>query len=268
MECSRISLLLFFLICAFPRRSEESFHELLRELAQRGDHEMSPSPSPLPATSPATQPTKLTCDNVPNTCRIENCSVTACVPSVGNGSEDSYLVVVNGGESSLHLNIVVRPANKALDGLLLSGHQVKKVNLPSNMSEDSSILLKVGNGECTIHFGALIPQGFFYSSYMTSINATYLLFAVALFMGGSWACCKLVKKRRQHHDGGTPYEELQMEQQVSDSTFVVGKHEGWDQSWDGEWDDDEEKGARKVSENIGGSLKYVDTAQWGNDWDD
>ncbi|KAI3470965.1 hypothetical protein Pfo_027628 [Paulownia fortunei] len=283
MECLRIALLVIFLICVVPRQSDGSFLKVFRKLAQ-GDHsskatdQMSPSPSPVPAVnlesgnaqSPVYLPKGETCDKVWNKCDIKDYSITACVPFVGNGSQASYVLVLNGGESSLKLNIVVRPANITLEDIVISGQEVKKVNLPSNTGGNSSILLKVGNGDCVIQMGALIPQGF-YSIYLTPINGTYLLFVAALFIGGIWACCKLVKRRR--HFDGVPYRELEMEQQESDPSFVIETPEGWDHNWDDDWD--EEKAVRspgtnhvgKVLEN-GASLKYIDTTQWRNDWDD
>lgn len=139
-----------------------------------------------------------------------------------------------------------------LEIMLTSLLSMDQVNLPSDMRGDTSILLNVGNEECTILFGVMIPQGS-YTSYITSINATYLFFAAALFIGGSWACCKVVK--RKNHLDGIPYQELQMEQRDSESTLNV---RGWDQNWDEDWDD-ENKAAkspgtvrtRKVSENRG-----------------
>lgn len=141
-----------------------------------------------------------------------------------------------------------------LEIMLTSLLSLDQVNLPSNTRGDTSILLNVGNEECTILFSAgVVPQGF-YTSYITSIDATYLLFAAALFIGGSWACCKAVKRR--NHLDGILYQELQMEQRdSSELTLNVG---GWDQNWDEDWGD-EEKGRkppatvrpRKVSDNSG-----------------
>ncbi|XP_057804680.1 uncharacterized protein LOC131020056 [Salvia miltiorrhiza] len=217
MECSRISLLLIFLISAVPRRSHQSF-----------DHAISPSPAPLPWTS-SPAPESLNCDHVSNKCQIQNCSLTACVPFLG--SQTLYIVILNGGETSLQLNIVVLPANMTLDSVV-SEHQVKKVDLPSNTRGDSSILLSVGDGECSIHLGSLIPQAF-YPSYITPLHGIYILFAATLSIGGSWACCRLAKRRGRLD--GVPYHELEMDQRESD--------QGWGQNWDEEWDD-EENGVR------------------------
>lgn len=146
-----------------------------------------------------------------------------------------------------------------------------QVNLPPNTGGNSSILLNVGNRECTIQIGAFLPQGF-YTSYFTPINGAYLFFVAAIFMGGTFTCCKLVKGRR--HLDGVPYQELEMgEKKGSDPSFVIETSDGWDQNWDDDDDWDEEKavrspGARKVVGNGGAPLKYIDTTQWGDDWDD
>lgn len=140
-----------------------------------------------------------------------------------------------------------------LEIMLASLLSMDQVNLPTNTRGDTSILLYVGNEECIIFFSVVVPQGY-YTSYITSINATYLLFAAALFIGGSWACCNVVK-RRTHLDG-ILYQELQMEQRdSSESTLNIG---GWDQNWAEDWGD-EEKGRksqgmvrpRKVPDNSG-----------------
>ncbi|KAL0452649.1 UNVERIFIED_CONTAM: hypothetical protein Slati_1243000 [Sesamum latifolium] len=145
-----------------------------------------------------------------------------------------------------------------------------KVNLPSTAGGSSSILLNVGNQDCVIQTGASLPQDF-YTTYLTPINGMYLFFVAAIFFGGTWACLKVVKRRR--HLDGVPYRELEMEQQESDPSFVVETPEGWDQNWDGDWDEEkavkspDEKHIGKVLEN-GASLKYINTTQWGSDWDD
>ncbi|KAL8051103.1 hypothetical protein ABFS82_06G123200 [Erythranthe guttata] len=269
----RIALLVIILICAAPFQSDASFLENFRKLA-KGD-QMSPSPSPVQA---ANLPEKESCDEVPDKCDIKDFNVTACLPFVGNGSQASYMLVLNGGESSRKLNIVVDPANITLEEIVISGQQVKKINLPPNTGGNSSIALHVENKECVIQMGALLPQGFFYTSYLKPINGTYLFFVAAVFLGGIWACCKLATKRRRHLNG-VAYKELEMEgPEKSDPSFVIESSDGWDQNWDGDDDDDwdEEKAVafspggnitRKVSKNSA-SLNHVDTTQWGNDWDD
>lgn len=111
----------------------------------------------------------------------------------------------------------------------------------------------------------------FYASYVTPTNGTYLLFATAMFIGGIWACCKLGNKRQ--HLNGVPYQELEMGQQESDPTFSIETPKGWDENWDNDWDDEKamrSPGTNHAGGNLenGASLKYIDTSQWRNDWDD
>ncbi|KAL3650352.1 hypothetical protein CASFOL_006755 [Castilleja foliolosa] len=279
MESLRISLLLIFLIFVVPRQSDGSFLESFRELAE-GDRnfkktidQMSPSPSPGAnletgtAQSPV-NPLKLkACDELADKCDIKDYMITACMPFVGNESQASYILVANGGESSLKLNIVVRPANITMDDIIISRQEVKKVNLPPNTGRNSSISLNVGNASCVIQTGALIPQTF-RTNYITPVDGAYIFCLAALFVGVimTWVCYKLVKKRR--HLDGVAYKELEMEQQEDPNpSFVIETSDGWDQNWDDEDDWDEEKAIKKGFENRS-PLKYVDTTQWGNDWDD
>ncbi|KAK4436443.1 hypothetical protein Salat_0808000 [Sesamum alatum] len=283
MKCLRTALLVILLICVVPRHSHGSFLENFRKLAEdhrnlKATDQISPSPSPVPAANLDSgnaqthgNPTKEEhCDEVSNKCDIKDYSITACVPFVGNGSQTSYVLVLNGGESALRLDIVVRPANITLEDIEISGQDIKKVKLPSTAGGISSILLNVGNQDCVIEIGASVPQDF-YTTYLTPINGTYLFFVAAIFIGGTWACCKVVKRRR--HLDGVPYRELEMGQQESDPSFFSETHEGWDQNWDDDWDKEKPvtspggEHIEKVSEN-GVSLKYIDTTQWGSDWDD
>ncbi|KAL0359105.1 UNVERIFIED_CONTAM: hypothetical protein Sangu_0759900 [Sesamum angustifolium] len=105
-----------------------------------------------------------------------------------------------------------------LTALLPAFHLSKTVNLPSTEGGNSSILLNVGNQDCVIQTGASVPQGF-YTTYVTPINGTYLFFVAAIFVGGTWGCFKVVKRKR--HLDGVPYRELEMEQQESDPSFVI-----------------------------------------------
>ncbi|KAG8390179.1 hypothetical protein BUALT_Bualt01G0056500 [Buddleja alternifolia] len=272
MKLLRLTLLVIFSIQFVQRQSTASFLQNFRK------YQMSPSPSPVPAEntnpgndqSPMNPPKGETCDMVSNECDIKDYSITACVPFLGDGFQAPYLLVQNGGESSLKLNIVLRPENISLEDIAVCGHEIKKVNLTSNVGSNSSILLSVGNKECTIQIAALTRQDFS-MRYMTPVNGAYLFLLTTIFIGGTWACCKFKKTRR--HLNGVPYQELEMRQQDSNPSYVIETAEGWDKNWDDDDDDwDEEKavrspGARKVLEN-GTSLKYIDTSQWRNDWDD
>ncbi|KAL2555894.1 uncharacterized protein Fot_00633 [Forsythia ovata] len=202
---------------------------------------VSPSPSPVPSANfksgdSMNSPEEVkACDMALNKCKIDEYNITACVPSVGNGLKGSLLIVLNDGENSLKLNITVHPANETLEQIVIPAHQVKKVNMTSNMGGSSSISVNAGNGVCTIQLGASVPQAS-YTTYLTPVNGTYILFVTVLFIGGTWACCKLVKRER--HLDGVPYRELEMGHQESKFSLNVETGEGWNESWDDDWDEE------------------------------
>ncbi|CAA3032036.1 Hypothetical predicted protein [Olea europaea subsp. europaea] len=204
---------------------------------------MSPSPSPVPSANLKSgdymnSPEGFKACVALNNCTINEYNITACVPSVGNGFQESFLLVLNDGESSLNLNITVRPANETLENIVIPAHKVEKVNITSNMQGISSISVNAGNGVCTIQLGASLPQTH-HTTYLTPVNGTYMLFVIVLFIGGTWTCFKLVKRKR--HLDGVPYQELEMGNQESSFSLNVETAEGWDESWEDEWD--EEKAA-------------------------
>ncbi|KAL3834753.1 hypothetical protein ACJIZ3_009489 [Penstemon smallii] len=287
MKCLSLTLLLIFSIFVVPSQSSGYFLERFRKLAHDNHNsnatvQISPSTNPVGnlnsgnAQSPLNSPKGVeTCEMVFSKCEIKDYNLTACVPFVGNGSHASYVLVVNAGNNSFQLNITLLPANTSVEHIAISGHQVKKVNLPSTTRGNSAISLNVGNGDCIIHTGVVVPQGLYlYTNYLTPTNGTYLLFVTALFIGGTLACCKL--RNRERHLNGVPYKELEMRQKESNvSSFTIGTPESnWDQNWDVEdWDEENAmrspgtKFTEKKLENGGASLKYIDTAQWGNGWD-
>lgn len=162
--------------------------------------------------------------------------------------------------------IQLQPANITLPNKTIPLGNLSKAILNSTLEEISSIKLIIGNNSCEVSISASLPQGFY--NYITPKYGAYLLFLAAIFAGGTWACCKLVRRKR--HLKGVPYQELEMGQLETDPSFTIESPEGWDESWDDDWDEEKavrSPGARKGLQN-GALLKYIDTSQWGNDWDD
>ncbi|PIN21757.1 hypothetical protein CDL12_05544 [Handroanthus impetiginosus] len=256
MKCLRLALLVVFFIFVVPLQSNGYVLENFRKLAERGHTSKTAtdqvSPSSSPVQSPVNLPKGENCDKVFDKCVIKDYSITACFPFLANGSRASFVLVVNDGETNRQLNMTVRPANISVQDIEISGHKPKKVNLPSNTTGTSSILVSVENRDCIIQIRASIPKDF-YIEYLTPINGTYLVLVAALFIGGTWTCFKLVKTR--HLDDGVPYQELEMENQESNDTFTVESPDGWDQNWGDDWDEEKavtSPGANrigKVSEN-------------------
>lgn len=104
---------------------------------------------------------------------------------------------------------------------------------------------------------------------MTPIYGLYLFFLVALLFGGTWAFCKLRKRRRQ---GGVPYQELEMG--LPESAAVnVESAEGWDEDWDDNWDEDNavmSPGGRHIGSISANGLTSRSSKKdgWEGDWED
>ncbi|XP_022890842.1 uncharacterized protein LOC111405946 [Olea europaea var. sylvestris] len=177
------------------------------------------------------------------------------------GSGGSYMLLLNDFESSLKLNIAVRPMNEILENIEIPAHQVKEVNLPQNIVGISSISLSTGNGNCVIHVGDAGSEGF-YTKYFTPISGAYLLFATGLLIAGIWACRKLGKRGR--HLDGVPYRGLEMGKKDSNSSTSVGTAVHWDQSWNEDWDEEKAMKSPQGSHlgkrlRNGSTLRYIDT---------
>lgn len=242
-----VLVIIIFISCT-PKHSHASFLDFVRKIAETDNPKpkpimTSPSPSPVPSDnlksgdsiySPEAAKAAKACVAL-NNCTINEYNITACVPSVENGFQDSFLLVLNDGESSLNLNITVHPTNETMENIVVPAHEVKKVNIISIMKGSSSISVNAGDGICTIQLGASVPLAH-YTTYLTPVNGTYILFVTVLFVGGMWACCKLVKRER--HLDGVPYQELEMGHQESGFSLNVETAEGWDEGWDDEWDEE------------------------------
>lgn len=144
------------------------------------------------------------------------------------------------------------------------------------MSKGPKIVVDAGNGNCSLqlrHYvsvDSLVQQFSLYSKQVTPIYGAYFVFLVALLFGGTWACCKLTKKR-QH--GGVPYQELEMGLPESSSAVNVDTAEGWDQGWDDDWDED--NAVKSPGGQLFGSIsangltaRSAKKDGWENDWDD
>lgn len=109
-----------------------------------------------------------------------------------------------------------------------------------------------------------------YYKQLTPIYGAYLLFLIALIVGGTWACCKIRKRKRRD---GVPYQELEMGVPESASAVNLEAAEGWDDGWDDDWDEDKavrSPGGRHVGSisSSGLTARSSNKDGWGNDWDD
>lgn len=191
-------------------------------------------------TSPAPEPTGgdgFTSQDCLNPCHDLG-NITACLGSSPGASGDLFLIVKNGGGSTLKVNVTLSTLENTYDEIEISGYQTKKVNISANNGGGYSIVLNAGNGECTISMQSPTRNGNIFQhfpSFATPVNGVYLLLTAPLIIGLTWACCKTMKMGKQVD--GIPYKELEMAQPDSVTADNVETAEGWEQDWDGDWDE-------------------------------
>ncbi|KAL6998522.1 hypothetical protein U1Q18_008651 [Sarracenia purpurea var. burkii] len=213
------------------------------------------------------------CKESTNNCSIQK-TLIACV----QGSEDLMLLIQNEQESTLQVNITIATSlERVLNEHEIPKHQTKRVNVSLNIGQSTQIVLNTSNGECMLHMGPNLSKGNlsqWLPSYYKQVNpiyGAYLLFPIALVVGGTWACCIFRKRRRQ--DGGVPYQELEMGFPQTSSAVNVNAAEGWDEGWDDDWDEDKavkSPGGRRVGSISASGLtaRSSNREGWEKDWND
>lgn len=144
------------------------------------------------------------------------------------------------------------------------------------MGKGAEIVLNAGDGSCRLQLDRrvsvdnILQQVSLYSKHVTPIHGAYFLFLVTLLFGGTWACCKLRKKR---HQDGVVYQELEMGMPESASAANVVTADGWDQDWDDDWD--EENAVKSPGGHTYGNISANGLTSrsskkdgWENNWDD
>ncbi|PSS23880.1 Dentin sialoprotein [Actinidia chinensis var. chinensis] len=217
------------------------------------------------------------CEESTNRCSIQK-TLTACIQGLENGSKDLVLLVHNERESPLKVNITIPTSPKKVMGEHeIPKQQTKRINVPWRTDQNTEIELNAGKEMCKLHVGPYPAKGNFlqrlpsYYKQVTPIYGAYLLFLIALVVGGTWACCKFRKRRRQ--DGGIPYQELEMGLPESASAVNVDSTEGWDEVWDDDWDEDKavkSPGGRHIGSISANGLTARSSNRdgWERDWDD
>ncbi|KAG2691137.1 hypothetical protein I3760_09G222500 [Carya illinoinensis] len=197
-------------------------------------------------------------------------SMTACIKNYQRGSKELLVLVYNGGESDLKVNFTVESKSKRL---AIRKHHTERINISLTDDKSSKLILNAGNGVCELPVGPPVGANFYvrlpsFHKLVTPVNGAYFLILTVLVFGGTWACCKLRKRR---HPGGVPYQELEMGLPESVSATNVETAEGWDQGWDDDWD---ENNAVKLQGLVGSISANGLTSRssnrdgWENDWND
>ncbi|KAJ7961075.1 SUN domain-containing protein 2 [Quillaja saponaria] len=213
-----------------------------------------------------------TCDGLIPWCKDLN-QMFACVGSYESESNEVTILVQNGGDSAKKVKLTVESNSRELE---VPKHQSKKMNVSVTINKSTKLILDAGNGQCVLDMGLLVSYGKFflrlpsYDKLITPVNGAYFLISAVLVFGGTWACCKL-RKKRQH--GGVPYQELEMALPGSFSATDVETAEGWDQDWDDDWDDDnavKTPGGHHVASISSNGLtsRSANREGWESNWDD
>lgn len=145
-----------------------------------------------------------------------------------------------------------------------------------NVGKSTDLIVSAENAKCKlplvhpVSVDYVIKQLSFYSRQVTPIYGAYTLFVLVIIFGGTWACCKFRKKRRQD---GIPYQELEMGLPESASAVNVDATDGWDHDWDDDWDEENSvrspggQQVRNISAD-GLTSRSPKIDGWENDWDD
>uniref|UniRef100_A0A2N9G7F3 DUF7356 domain-containing protein n=1 Tax=Fagus sylvatica TaxID=28930 RepID=A0A2N9G7F3_FAGSY len=184
-------------------------------------------------------------------CTDEKKELVACLRVPGNESPDLLLLIQNKGKGPLSVTISA-PAFVQLEerNVQIQEKEHKKVKV-SNVDggTDSLIILKAGNGNCSLDFRDLIaqssqtefdnsPKSSFISS-LTGRPAIALIFlAPLLILVSAWICISF--RRRRFSGNGSKYQKLDMALPVSSGAkSELDTNDGWDESWGDSWDDEE-----------------------------
>ncbi|KAB1224639.1 hypothetical protein CJ030_MR2G016979 [Morella rubra] len=177
------------------------------------------------------------CDGLSPKCKDQG-NMTACIKSFRSaGTKELVILVQNGKEKALKVNLTVESTNHALE---IPKHQTERVSFQLTHENSSKFVLDAGKGECVLRVDPPVAGNPFvrlpsFDKLLTPVNGAYLLILTLLVFGGTWTCCKCRKRR---HQGGVPYQELEMGLPESVSSANVETAEGWDQVWDDDWDED------------------------------
>lgn len=214
------------------------------------------------------------CSGMPNRCRDEK-NLVACIQTPQSGSTVRMVLIQNEGDTPLKVNIVVPAIKKYLE-LEIPKHHTERVNTSLVGDKSNKLIINAGHGDCVLHINALVSEGNYflrlpsYEKLVTPINGAYFLIFTVVVFGGTWACCKFGKRRRQE---GVPYQELEMGLPDSFLANDLETAEGWDQGWDDDWNEENAvkslggQHARNISAN-GLSSRSSNRDGWENDWDD
>ncbi|KAM3396642.1 hypothetical protein P3S68_000154 [Capsicum galapagoense] len=178
------------------------------------------------------------CDSL-YSCTIDEKALVACLRVPGNESPDLSLLVQNKGKDTASISIMA-PKFVKLEHIKieLQGKENKKMKVSiGNGGNDNIIILKAGDGQCSLDFRGLIDN----ADKTSQFNYAFLSFGIMCLVAIALVATVLMYiKRRPLLSNDHKYQKLDMGLPVSSG----GKAEtlstdGWDNNWDDNWDDEE-----------------------------
>ncbi|WVZ99662.1 hypothetical protein U9M48_044925 [Paspalum notatum var. saurae] len=176
-------------------------------------------------------------------CIIENKKFIGCLKVSGEDSLPLSLLMDNKGINPLDVSITAPDYVTLAEGAVhveANGHRETQVTVSGDAANNTAIVLKIAEENCTINIHNAITRETgrvirmpLTSTYTLVIGFTFLLFVVV------GVCIKLRRTRKQ--GGGLAYQKLDTaELPVS----IGGKKEldqsdKWDDNWGDDWDDEE-----------------------------
>ncbi|OIT29540.1 PREDICTED: uncharacterized protein LOC109211225 [Nicotiana attenuata] len=172
-------------------------------------------------------------------CTIEEKEVVACLRVPGNESPDLSLLVQNNGKGTVNI-LIKAPEFVQLEKekIELQGKENQRMKVSiRNAGNDNNIILKAGDGQCTLDFRGLIDNADKTSQFKYGFSSFGIMCLAAIALV---ATVLIYFKRRLQVSSGHKYQKLDMDLPVSNG----GKTEtlstdGWDNNWDDDWDDEE-----------------------------
>ncbi|XP_073007347.1 uncharacterized protein [Typha latifolia] len=184
-----------------------------------------------------------------NRCNDEKNKFIACLRVPGTDSLALSLLVENIGTTLLDVSIIA-PDFVSLEQttVQLQGKRniEVKVSVSDGATNDTMIVLKAGEGRCSLSLRNMIPDSVRneaskisgYYTLRSRVASLCMLLAVLILIGAALLYNKF--RRMYRHDAGPMYQKVDMSLPVSTTgKKEAGEPDQWDNSWGDNWEDEE-----------------------------
>ncbi|XP_059295887.1 uncharacterized protein LOC132049198 [Lycium ferocissimum] len=173
-------------------------------------------------------------------CTIEEKAVVACLRVPGNDAPDLSLLVQNKGKDTARISITAPKFVKLEQNQIeLQRKENKKMKVSiRNSGNDFFIILKAGDGQCSLDFRGLIDN----ADKTSRFNYAFPSFGIMCLVAIAFVATVLIyiKRRLLVSSGDHKYQKLDTGLPVSSGGKIETlSTDGWDNNWDDNWDDEE-----------------------------